>query len=138
MTKTSSRRLRISLIILLVLAALLLVNFRAVRLIRYNAFPTVFNIPEEDIWENGETIDVAYSDISENTYLTLYLPKDPGEEKPPLMILLYGGGAVMNDNHSRQVRLLYDYFRDHGYACASVNYRLAREALAPAANRAAL
>ena len=49
------------------------------------------------------------------------------------MILLYGGGVCMNDNTSRQVMLMADYYRDHGYACAAVNYRLAQEALAPAA-----
>ena len=42
------------------------------------------------------------------------------------------GGFVYNDSQSRQAQLMYRYFRDHGYACASVNYRLAQEAAFPA------
>ena len=54
-----------------------------------------------------KTLDLACSDISENTYLTLYLPDKLGEEKPPLLILFYDYWAVMNDNHSRQILLVY-------------------------------
>jgi len=39
----------------------------------------------------------------------------------------------MNDAQSRQAQFMYRFFREKGYACASVNYRLADEASFPAA-----
>lgn len=84
-----------------------------------------------DGWDGGTTIkDILYAEDSENQRLTLFLPQG---ENLPLMILLYGGGVCMNDNTSRQVMLMADSYCNHGYACAAVNYRLAQEALAPAA-----
>ena len=46
---------------------------------------------------------------------------------------IHGGGFISNDARSRQANLMIQYFRNHGYACASVNYRLAQEAPFPAA-----
>ena len=73
---------------------------------------------------------MRYSDISETDYLNLYVPN---AENPPLIVLVHGGGFVLNDLESRQAQLFYQYFRDRGYACATVNYRLAQEAPFPAA-----
>ena len=50
----------------------------------------------------------------------------------PMIVMVHGGGFVFNDSQSRQAQLMYRYFRDHGYACASINYRLAQEAAFPA------
>lgn len=81
----------------------------------------------------GESYEhLVYSDVSESDYLNLYLPADAGEDTP-LLILVHGGGFIENDCTSTQVRFMYEYFREHGYACASINYRLSGEATCPAA-----
>ncbi len=75
--------------------------------------------------------NVQYADVSESEYLHLFVPD--AEEPMPLLILVHGGGFVSNDCESRQAQFMYRYFREQGYACATINYRLADEAAAPAA-----
>lgn len=82
-------------------------------------------------WTGGrELLHVPYAEDSESQYLDLYLPES--EEKLPLFVLVHGGGFVFGDSQTRQVQWMYRYFREHGYACATVNYRLAQEAAWPA------
>lgn len=94
---------------------------------------TAFNRPmNQEPWANGrELLRVPYAEDSDSQYLDLYLPET--EEKLPLFVLVHGGGFVYGDSQTRQVQWMYRYFRDHGYACATVNYRLAQEAAYPAA-----
>ena len=83
-------------------------------------------------WTGGKSYkNVQYSEVSASDYLNLYVPDD--DNPPPLLVLVHGGGFVTNDCESRQAQLMYQYFRDHGWACATVNYRLAQEAFFPAA-----
>ncbi len=82
----------------------------------------------------GQTYEhLVYADVSDSDYVNLYMPAEAGEETPPLLILVHGGGFSANDATAEQARYMYEYFREHGYACASVNYRLSGEATYPAA-----
>lgn len=86
-----------------------------------------------DSWENGKVyLSVPYSEVSESDYLNLYVP-DTEEQKPKLFVLIHGGGFIAGTAETKQTQLMYLYFRDRGYACATVNYRLAQEAGFPAA-----
>ena len=97
----------------------------------HNPFAPVRKMPTTP-WENGrELLHIPYAETSENQYLDLYLPDC--SEKLPLLVLIHGGGFVFGDSQTRQVQWMYRYFRQHGYVCASVNYRLAQEAPWPAA-----
>ncbi len=85
-------------------------------------------------WTGGEShLRLSYGTDSENQYLDLYVPKAAGQTLPKLFVLIHGGGFIAGDSQSRQAQFMYRYFRDQGYACASVNYRLAQEAAFPAA-----
>ncbi len=124
-------------IVLAMLAALLLIvliwaalNPNVVRMLWINWFWSRIPLDQGD-WYGGETYEhVAYSDISEATYLDLYVPD--GEPKP-LFVMIHGGGFFYGDSQTRQAQFMYRYFRDRGYACASVHYRLSSEAQFPAA-----
>ena len=118
--------------VILVLGIALFVNRDLIRMIYYSNVDPLQPLNVEGEWAGGQTYaGVRYSDVSENDYLDLYVPDS--EAKPPLLVLVHGGGFVLNDNQSRQAQLFYQYFRDHGFACATVNYRLAQEAIFPAA-----
>ena len=118
--------------IVLALAIVLIVEHEAVRGVFYSNYDPLNKLDVEGEWSGGETYkNVQFSDVSENDYLNLYVPDT--EQPAPLIVLVHGGGFVMNDCESRQAQLFYQYFRDHGYACATVNYRLAQEAKFPAA-----
>ena len=86
-------------------------------------------------WEGGKTYErLPYATDSESQYLDLYVPEGGYEgELPKLFVLVHGGGFIANDSQSRQAQLMYRYFRDHGFACATVNYRLAQEEPYPGA-----
>lgn len=126
------KRLR-PLILCLILAALLALGFvyrEALRMICYSSVEAK-NALSVDGWTGGKTYqNVRYSDATASDYLNLYVPDT---ENPPLLVLVHGGGFVTNDCESRQAQLMYQYFRDQGWACATVNYRLAQEAAFPAA-----
>lgn len=92
------------------------------------AFERKIQAPE---WSGKSYEKVAYSTVSESDYVDIYVPDS--EEKAPLLIMVHGGGFISNDSQSRQAVLMYQYMRSEGYACASVNYRLAQEATYPAA-----
>lgn len=118
-------------ICLAAVAAVLGVNHEAVRVVFHNVYSPAVKLDESSDWSGGKKYEkLQYSDVSENDYLDLYVPES--EEPMPLLILVHGGGFIFNDSQSRQPQLMYKYFRDHGYACASINYRLAQEAAFPA------
>lgn len=99
-------------------------------LILSNALAFGEDIPDSG-WKGKSYEHLPYSEESESDYLDLYVPQST--EKMPLIVLVHGGGFVENDSQCRQAVLMYQYFRSKGYACASVNYRLATEAPYPAA-----
>ena len=119
-------------IIVVALALVLAVNHNVVRMVFYSIYDPEIKLDVEGDWAGGTAYrNVRYSDVSETDYLNLYVPDS--EEPVPLIVMVHGGGFVLNDCESRQAQLFYQYFRDHGYACATVNYRLAQEAPFPAA-----
>ena len=87
---------------------------------------------EVNQWRGGYTYwHLPYARGSSSQWLNLYVPASV--EPVPLLVLVHGGGFVINDAESHQVQLFYRYFREKGYACATINYRLAGEAPYPAA-----
>ena len=134
MKNKPKRILRIISLLLLLIGIIAISNSRLVRMIWENMAAPTDSFDETTIdstWSGGQILsDIRYGRNSEIQKLTLHLPDDRDQ---PLAIVLYGGGACMNDNTSRQVMMMADYFRNHGFACAAVNYRLAGEAKAPAA-----
>ena len=83
------------------------------------------------IYEN-----VDYSKQSPIQHLDIYMPK--GVSKPPLLIWTHGGGFVIGDDDflkfDESAKML-EVFIKNGIAVASINYRLAQEAMFPAAGR---
>ena len=77
-------------------------------------------------WDGGTSyVKVPYAADSDSQYLDLYVPENV--EDPKLFVMVHGGGFIAGDSQTRQAQQMYRYFRDHGYACATVNYRLAQE-----------
>lgn len=125
------KRWIICLSVLAILGILLIANREVVRVVFWSNYDPQIKLDVEN-WTGGKRYtNVQYSDVSPSDYLNLYVPD--GVENPPLYVMVHGGGFVLNDLESRQVQLMYQYFRDHGYACATINYRLAQEAKFPAA-----
>lgn len=115
-----------------VIAVILIIKKDVVRMVYHNLVKTEVPLDVSEEWGNGETYKhIPYADVSNSDYLDLYVPYS--EEPVPLLILVHGGGFLFGDSDTRQCQLMYQYFRDHGYACASINYRLAGEAKYPAA-----
>ena len=120
-------------VIAAVVVLLLACNRKLVKIIARNLFQVSIEIDESE-WEGGTSyLGVAYAEDSESQYLNLYVPDTDSGEEVPLIILVHGGGFIMNDLESEQAVKMYQYFRDHGYACATINYRLAQEAQWPGA-----
>lgn len=120
-------------VILCIIAAftlLVLTHMKAARMVFWNLVSPKVNIDTESEWKDGKTyLKIPYSAVSASDYLDLYVPS--GTEKPPLYVVVHGGGFILNDSQSRQAQLMYHYFRDKGFAVASINYRLADEAPYP-------
>lgn len=121
-------------VLVVALAVAAAVWHRAVRAVWGNWTAGKIDMDESTEWAGGTSyIKVPYAEDSENQYLDLYVPDTEDGTAPPLFVLIHGGGFIANDSQSRQAQLMYRYFRDHGYACATVNYRLAQEAPFPGA-----
>jgi len=89
---------------------------------------------DESPWTGGTSYEhLAYAGDSDSQYVDLYVPDMPDGTLPKLFVVIHGGGFISNDSQSRQAQWMFRYFRDHGYACASVNYRLAQEEPFPGA-----
>ncbi len=110
------------------------VNYKASYAVFKNLTARKLKLDEHALWNGGSSYErVPYAGDSENQYLDLYIPDcEQDSDRPRLFVMVHGGGFIGNDSQSRQPVLMYQYFRDHGYACASVNYRLAQEAPFPA------
>ena len=130
--KKGSVLLRVLLVLIAVIAAVLIVNRYTVRQVWCNIFSPTLPLDESAEWSGGKSYEhLPYAEDSEAQYIDLYVPDT--EEPAPLFVLIHGGGFAFNDAQSRQAQFMYRYFRDHGFACASVNYRLSTEAAYPAA-----
>ena len=95
---------------------------------------TARKLPQDEAaeWDGGRSyLHIPYAEDSESQYLNLYVPET--EELPRLFVMIHGGGFIAGEAQTRQTIFMYQYFRDRGYACATINYRLAQEAAFPAA-----
>ncbi|WP_159952470.1 alpha/beta hydrolase [Rhizobium sp. 18065] len=76
--------------------------------------------------------DIAYADASSFQTLDLYLPEGTAPAKGwPLVIFVHGGAWMMCDKRDIQLNAPLKLL-DHGFALASINYRLSSEARFPA------
>ena len=120
--------------ILAILVLILAANHYTVRQVWCNITAPTLTLDDSADWSGGRSYErLVYADDSEAQYLDLYVPDTP--EPPPLFVMIHGGGFAFNDSQARQPQFMYRYFRDHGFACASINYRLSTEAAYPAAVR---
>jgi acetyl esterase/lipase len=75
--------------------------------------------------------DVFYSPEKESSRsLDLYLPEGVPNYKLPIVILIHGGGWQGGDK--KDFAKVAQNFVDRGFAAASINYRLSKEAIWPA------
>ncbi len=119
------------LLCLLIVFGLLAAYYRHVTVMVLNNLLQKQNTLQKEAWNKGNVYEkVPYAEVSASDYVDIYVPDDV--ENPPLLVMVHGGGFVAGDSQSRQSQLVYQYFREHGYAVASVNYRLAQEAAFPA------
>ena len=82
-------------------------------------------------WIKRSYADLAYAPLSSAQVLDLYLPNDtPGPY--PCIVAIHGGGFIFGDKRDDQVNAPMEAVRQ-GYAVAAMNYRMADEALFPAA-----
>lgn len=117
-------------LVLAIIVVSLVTSTGLVNLLLRNALAFDKSIPDPG-WSGKSYEHIAYSEVSESDYLDLYVPDS--DKKMPLIVMVHGGGFLANDSQSRQAVLMYQYLRNIGYACASINYRLAGEATYPAA-----
>jgi acetyl esterase/lipase len=93
-----------------------------------------YKLPAKSLAKMKVFENVIYSRNSPTHRLDIYMPK--GVVKPPLIVWTHGGGFVFGDEDfmkfDESAKLL-EVFIKNGIAVASVNYRLAQEALFPAA-----
>ncbi|MBQ4254453.1 MAG: alpha/beta hydrolase [Bacilli bacterium] len=106
-------------------------NKGALNLLLRNISANDFYIPVPE-WKGKSYERVPYSNVSKSDYLDLYVPEKEDGEKPPLFVAIHGGAFLYNDSQSRQAKQMFQDIRAAGYACASINYRLASEAKYPA------
>jgi acetyl esterase/lipase len=87
--------------------------------------------PADVSYIRNKHLDLAYANQSAAQKLDLYLPE---EHKGPLPLIIYihGGAFMICDKRDMQV-VPHFVFLDHGYALASLNYRMSGEAIFPAA-----
>ena len=71
--------------------------------------------------------DCSYASTSKAQKLDLYLPRD-SKDALPLIVFIHGGGWFEGDKRFSPA----EFIASHGYACASINYRLSNEAIFPA------
>ena len=119
---------RLSVLILALFA--IVANLGLLQILTCNMTAPKLKLDESFSWRNGSYERIFYGE-SDAQFIDLYVPADT--VSPRLFVLVHGGGFVANDAQSRQAQFMYRFFRDRGFACASVNYRLADEASFPAA-----
>ncbi len=122
-------------VIVIAVSIVLFIYRDAAQMVFRNLTAMKIDMDESSEWAGGNSyLHVPYALDSDSQYLDLYVPDTQANEDPPgLFVLVHGGGFIYNDSQSRQAQLMYRYFRDNGYACATVNYRLAQEEPFPGA-----
>ena len=93
-----------------------------------------YKLPAKSLSKMKIFENVIYARKSATQHLDIYLPK--GVVKPPLVVWTHGGGFIFgNEDFMKfdESAKLLEVFIKNGIAVASVNYRLAQEALFPAA-----
>ncbi len=85
---------------------------------------------EQEQGMEKEYFDIFYDTQSDSQKLDLYLP-ETGSGPFPLVVFIHGGGWFGGDKADGQERA-WVTLRSHGYAVASLNYRLSGEAAHPA------
>lgn len=94
--------------------------------------PAGFQVKMADIsWVKRKFLDIPYAGQSPAQRLDLYLPEE-GEGPFPLVVHIHGGGFAMGDKRDDHMDA-YLQGLAHGFALASVEYRLSGEAIFPAA-----
>ena len=89
--------------------------------------------PGVESLDNGVRVikDIPYAGVADpNRTLNLYLPQTPSAARLPLVVLIHGGGWSGGDKND--FRGVAEEFVQRGYAAASLNYRLSRQAIFPA------
>ena len=120
------------LVILIFFVFVAITNRKVIWITWKNIMQESVALDESENWSGGTSYEfISYSDVSDADYLHIYVPES--EEPMPLAIMVHGGGFISGDADTKQAQFVYRYFRDHGYAAASINYRLADEAAYPAA-----
>lgn len=82
-------------------------------------------------WVTEKYLDLSYASRSPAEKLDLYLPNG-GVGPYPLVVAIHGGAFFLGDKRDNQLNGPIEALR-HGYAVASINYRLSSEARFPAA-----
>ncbi|WP_148410046.1 alpha/beta hydrolase [Murimonas intestini] len=91
-----------------------------------------FRPPMADIsWVKRKYLDVPYAKESKAQCLDIYLP-DEGDGPFPLLVHIHGGGFAMGDKRDDHMDAYLSGIK-RGFAVASVEYRLSKEAVFPAA-----
>lgn len=80
---------------------------------------------------NKET-DIAYGSISDTQKLDIYYPNEASSEPYPVVIAIHGGAFMMGNKTGGDVSSMLQAV-NYGYAVVSVDYRLSKEAIFPAA-----
>ena len=83
------------------------------------------------ISDGATTKDIAYANLSDSQKLDLYLPSD-GKTSYPVVVYIHGGAFISGDKASSMDMTTINAIVSHGYAVASINYRLSSEAKYPA------
>ena len=101
--------------------------------------PDQFAVPDDAIRQQVPpgvrfVPDIAYrSDTGVAGLLDLALPENPGEDRLPALVFVHGGGWRSGSKRRPLFVLPMLQYAARGYACISINYRLAGEAPFPAA-----
>lgn len=82
-------------------------------------------------WISRKYLDVVYAEESPSQRMDIYLPED-GDGPFPVMFHIHGGGFAVGDKRDDHMNT-YLWFLRKGIAVGSIEYRLSREAVFPAA-----
>ncbi len=82
-------------------------------------------------YQGTKILDEAYASVSDSETLDLFLPENPAEGNP-VVVMIHGGAFRMGDKEMTAVSDCFQTLLDNGYAVATVNYRFSSEAVFPA------
>lgn len=84
-----------------------------------------------DTYEGESYLDVSYASVSESDVMDIFLPES--DQDVPVVVMIHGGAFMFGDKEMEQVSRCFQPLLDGGYAVATINYRLADEAVYPGA-----